>query len=46
MEMSFVEQDDVFNAMEPIFLSCLLNLEKEKLFLKLHLKKLLIKPQC
>ena len=44
MEMSFVEQDDVFKAMEPIFFkSIYLNLEKGKLFLKLHLKKITYK---
>ena len=46
IEMSFVEQEDIFKTLEPIFLMYLLNLEKEKLFLKYLLQELNIKTQC
>ena len=46
IEMSFVEQEDIFKTVEPIFFEFIyMNLEKEKIS-KHHLKELNMKIQC
>ena len=44
--MSFVEQEDIFKTIEPIFFELFTEFGKKNLFLKFLLKKLLIKIQC
>ena len=47
MEMSFVEQEDIFKIVEPIFFDLFNTFAKgKKIFLSHHSKKLLIKIQC
>ena len=46
VEMSFVEQEDIFRTLEPIFLNYLLNLEKAKSFLIFLFEELNIRNQC
>ena len=43
IEMSFVEQEDIFKAVEPFFLNYLVNLEKEKLISKTPFKRITYK---
>ena len=40
IEMAFVEQEDIFKTLEPIFLNYLMNLEKGKVVSKLPFKKI------